>query len=172
MPLFKNAAQLIRSNLEEISAGKRVRRAEIGALSEDHLAQINAFRFANGFPPIIATVVFIGKHIHKGRIVRDGYTVDDILDQIESAMQPCAELQLTETGTALQNPNRRADRYGNSVRDRMHNSPSASSTLFCNSHRGYKKTQIEKPPPFRDGFDLEAPRLGIAVLSRAKRLFY
>jgi len=129
MPLNENFAQLIRNNLEEISAGKRVRRVEIGTLSEEHLVQINAFRSENGFPPIIATIVFIGKHVHKGRIVGDGYTIDDVLEQIESALQPGAELQLTETGTALQNPNRRVDKYGNSVRDRI--------VLECTSHHPY-----------------------------------
>jgi hypothetical protein len=129
MPLYENAAQLIRINLEEITAGKRVRRVEIGVLSDDHLVEINAFRAANGFPPIIAAIVFIGKHLHKGRIVGDGYTIDDVLEQIESALQPCAELQLTETGTALQNPNRRADKYGNAVRDKM--------VLECTSHHPY-----------------------------------
>lgn len=93
MPLHINAAQLIRNNLEEISASRRVKRVEIGVLSEDQLIQINDFRSASGFPPIIATVVFIGKHIYKSRVVGDGYTIDDVLEQIESAMQPCAELQ-------------------------------------------------------------------------------
>ena len=70
-----------------------MKRVEIGVLSEDQLIQINDFRSASGFPPIIATVVFIGKHIYKSRVVGDGYTIDDVLEQIESAMQPCAELQ-------------------------------------------------------------------------------
>lgn len=68
--------------------------------------------------PIIAEVVFVGGHIYKSRIVRDAYTIEDVIDQISSAMDEAAEVLDAIYMTILQNPNGRADRYGNFVRDR------------------------------------------------------
>jgi hypothetical protein len=118
MPLFENARQLIRANLEEIMSARRPKRVEIGDLSDEQLDQINAFRETHELPPIIARVMFIGRHIHRSRIVENGYTIDDVIDQIESSMQSCAVVRVTEIRTALENPTRRMDRYGNSVCDR------------------------------------------------------
>lgn len=118
MPLFENALQMIRNNLQELALSKRPRRIEIGELTDEQLARINEFRIANDFSPIIARVVFIGRHLYQSRIVEDGYTIEDVLEQIESAMRPCAIVKVSELRTALQNPTRRVDRYGNSVSDR------------------------------------------------------
>jgi len=118
MPLYENAAALIRVNLEQLAASKRPEIIEIGELSVQQLTEINEFRVANDFLPIIATVKFLGRHLYKSRIVENGYTIDDILDQIESSMQSCSIVSVTELRTSLENPNRRADRYGNTVLDR------------------------------------------------------
>jgi hypothetical protein len=120
MPLYDNAAELIRANLEQLIAGARPKRVEIGELDLNLFAEINQFRLEEEiFQLTEKKLVFIGKHIYESRIVEDGYSVDDVLDQIQSAMHPCAVLQLTERGTALQNPNKRADKYGNMVNDRI-----------------------------------------------------
>jgi hypothetical protein len=67
-----------------------------------------------------ATVVFLGRHIYESRILRDGYTIDDVIDQIVSGMDPAAVVLHTPTMTAMENPISRADRYGNSkVYDRI-----------------------------------------------------
>jgi hypothetical protein len=118
MSLFENARELIRANLEQIISSGRPKRVEIGDLSNEQLAQINAFREAHGLPPIVARVMFIGRHIHRSRIVENGYTIDDVIDQIENSMQSCAVVSVSEIRTSLENPNRRVDRYGNSVCDR------------------------------------------------------
>ncbi len=120
MPLYENAAELIRANLEQLVAGRRPKRVDIGELEDDRFAEINQFRSEHGiFELTEKKLVFIGRHIYDRRLVGDGYSIDDVLDQIASALQPCSILQLTETGTALQNPNKRADRYGNMVHDRI-----------------------------------------------------
>jgi hypothetical protein len=118
MPLFNNAAPLIRANLEEIIALGRPCRVEIGELSPEQLSKINQFRVRNELPPIIARIVFIGRHVCNSRIRKDGYSIDEVVEQIESALQSCCEVKLTELRTALQNPNKRADNYGNAVTDR------------------------------------------------------
>jgi hypothetical protein len=120
MPLRENAAALIRTNLEQLLAGERPKRVEIGELDDERFAEINEFRLENGiFRLTEKKLVFIGRHVYDSRLVQDGYSVEDVLDQIASAVQPCSILKLTETGTALQNPNKRADRYGNLVNDRV-----------------------------------------------------
>jgi hypothetical protein len=109
---------LIRANLEVLASSKRPKRIEIGDLSDEQLSQINDFRRENGFPAIIARVVFIGRHLYQSRIVENGYTIDEVLEQIENAMKPCAVVRVSELRTSLQNPERRIDKYGNSVSDR------------------------------------------------------
>lgn len=120
MPLHENAAVLIRANLEQLTAGQRPKRVEVGELEDARFAEINQFRFENGLAALAEKkLVFIGKHIYDGRLVKDRYSIEDVLEQITSAISPGSVLQLTETGTALQNPNKRADKYGNMVSDRI-----------------------------------------------------
>jgi hypothetical protein len=68
---------------------------------------------------MIAEIVFIGSHVYRSRIERDGYSIDDVIDQITGAMDAAAVVLQTPTMTAMENPACRADRYGNSVRDRV-----------------------------------------------------
>jgi hypothetical protein len=119
MPLFDSAAASIRLNLEQIRNGQKARLVAIGTLTDAQLAAINARRTVDGFPSITSEVVFIGKHIYISRIVNDGYTVEDVIEQIASAMQSEAAVLDTEKMTAMENPTARADRYGNQVRDRV-----------------------------------------------------
>jgi hypothetical protein len=118
MPLFDNGIDRIRANLEEIQKGNRPHLVSVGALTGEQLSAINQNHYAGARPPIIDEVVFIGRHVFESRIVRDGYTIDDVIDQISSAMSATAVIVLTPYLTAMENPNRRADRYGNVVRDR------------------------------------------------------
>src|ERR1035438_2570709 len=118
MPLLEGARDLIRINLEKLQNGEKVALVVIGTLTELQLRIINDERKTYSHPPIEAAVVFVGNHAYRSRIVGDGYTIDDVIDQIESAMHHAAEVLKSSTMTAIQNPNPRADRYGNLVRDR------------------------------------------------------
>ncbi len=62
-------------------------------------------------------MVFVGRHIHKRRILGDGYTIDDVIDQVESAISQGSELIANEYMTAMRNPIAPADRFGNLVHD-------------------------------------------------------
>ena len=118
MPLLVNARELMRTNLEKIRDGEKVKAITIGELTEKQLEDINSNRAVDQLPPIVAEVVFVGGHIYKSRVVRDGYTVEDVLDQISSAMD-CASVAIkTLKMTEIENPNPRADQYGNLVKDR------------------------------------------------------
>ena len=88
-------------------------------LTDTQLDAINDERRAHGYPPMVAEVVFIGPHVYESRILRDGYTIDDVNDQIASSMKATAVVIQTPTMTAMENPFLRADCYGNAVRDRV-----------------------------------------------------
>lgn len=118
MPLYTNARDVIRTNLGRIRNKNKVHIVPIGTLTAVQLTTINANRLTEGLPPIVEEVVFVGGHIYKSRIMGDGYTIEDVIDQISSAMD-CAAIVLDATHmTIMENPNPRLDRYGNSVRDR------------------------------------------------------
>jgi hypothetical protein len=74
MPLYPNAIEIIRANLEQIAEGKRVRAVVIGTLTERQLGAINLSRTSrvNPLPVVIAEVLFLGQHIYNSRVIRDG----------------------------------------------------------------------------------------------------
>jgi hypothetical protein len=119
MPLSFGAHALIRANLEDLQNGKKVRLVVVGTLTAEQLDGINRQRQSPNHPPIVAEVVFIGHHAYKSRILGDGYTIDDVIDQIESGMDAGAVVLKSHKMTAMENPNPRVDRYGNSIRDRV-----------------------------------------------------
>ncbi len=118
MPLIANARDNARLNLEQIRDGKKIKAVTIGELTAKQLEDINANRLIEGLPPIIAEVVFVGGHVYKSRISRDGYTIEDVLDQICGAMEDTSVVIKSLKMTEMENPTPRLDRYGNTVRDR------------------------------------------------------
>jgi hypothetical protein len=87
MPLHENAAVLIRANLEQLTAGQRPKRVEVGELEDARFAEINQFRSENGLAVLTEKkLVFIGRHIYDGRLVKDRYSIEDVLEQIASAI--------------------------------------------------------------------------------------
>jgi hypothetical protein len=152
MPLYPNAAYLVRANLEALQRGERVRPIAIGTLTIEQLAVLNEYRTeVLGLPPNEAEVVFIGSHIYKRRIVDDGYTLEDAVDQVMSAMDAQSVVVTGRNLTTIQNLNPRADRYGNQIRDKAtlecsgkHPKPE----LYGVSPKGdlNKPTKAGKPP--------------------------
>jgi hypothetical protein len=118
MPLHPEARDLLRANLEGIRDRKKVHAVPLGALTVTQVAAINAARVRLDLNPIIAEVLFVGGHVYRSRILGDGYTIEDVIDQISSAMEDAAIVLDAAHMTAMENPNLRADRYGNLVRDR------------------------------------------------------
>ena len=119
MPLYSNAVKLIRANLEAIANGKQVRAVAIGFLTQKQLDGINSERASRKLPPIVAKVLFVGGHAYKSRVKKDGYTIDDMIDQIVSAMSEESVLDTENYMSAIINPTQREDRYGNKVRDKV-----------------------------------------------------
>ncbi|WP_219608316.1 hypothetical protein [Burkholderia gladioli] len=119
MPLYDNALYLIRGNLEEIRRGGKARAVTVGRLTDDQHEAVNAHRAAADLPPLEdPEIVFIGKHIYNSRIERDNYTIDDVIEQIASALAADAVVMASAKMTALESTTQREDGYGNSVRDR------------------------------------------------------
>ena len=120
MPLNEEGRQLIRANLEQFRPDikVKVKAVIIGVLTDTQLRDIHARQEAEGLPRITAEVIFHGWHVYKSRVVRDGYTIEDVIDQIESAMSCNSVVETTPYMTAMENPLPRADRYGNMVNDR------------------------------------------------------
>lgn len=129
MSLNPNAKDLIRRNLEAIQAGQRVPRVVIGRLTTVQIEAINAQQMAENLPLSIDEVVFVGRHIYKRRIVEDGYVIEDIVDQIESALAGESQVLTNKYMTAIRNPIPRKDRFGNLVND--------EAILECTRYRPY-----------------------------------
>lgn len=117
MPLSEEALALIRANLVGLRSGYKVR---LVVSEPSRLCSLTrSTRSARGYPRIVAEVVFIGRHVYESRIVRDGYSIEDVLDQIASSMNLAAMVLNTPGMTAVENPASRTDRCGNTVRDRV-----------------------------------------------------
>lgn len=120
MPLYKNAEYLIRANLNEIAQGHRVRAVAIGVLTDVQFEAINRQKLSQGLPLLESPeIVFLGKHAYKSRVVRDGYTIDDMVTQITCALAETAIAVASPRMTALRSTELRQDGYGNDVRDEV-----------------------------------------------------
>jgi hypothetical protein len=128
MPLYENAFDLMRANFARIAQGGKPQGVIIGTLTAEQLNTLNRMRAAHrpSLPPVTGEVLFYGRHLYGSRVDRDGYTVEDVLDQIASAMSADSVLAPHPHSTVLQNPRSRADHYGNSVRD--------LAVLECTAH--------------------------------------
>lgn len=110
---------MLRENLQRLQVGKGPRLVVIGFLTQTQVDEINAKRSTEGLPPISAEVVFVGKHLFNSRVVEDGYSIDDVIDQIESGMAGSSVVASNPARAMIENPVPRADRYGNLVSDRV-----------------------------------------------------
>jgi hypothetical protein len=117
MPLYPDSERLIRGCFSMLKRGKRPRYVAIGELTEAQLAEINAERATRKFKPIKAALLFDGYHVYKSRILQDGYTEDDVIAQIQSALADDSEVKLSQKMTALRNRGKREDGYGSKVND-------------------------------------------------------
>jgi hypothetical protein len=118
MPLYDNATYLIRANLEECERGGRVRAVVIGHFTQAQYKTINAYRETVGLPRLESPeIVLIGSHLFRSRVTRDGYTIDDVMLQIEYALADTALVIPTSKMTATRSVTLRADGYGNEVLD-------------------------------------------------------
>ncbi|MGD0630146.1 MAG: hypothetical protein ABR987_12370 [Terracidiphilus sp.] len=119
MPLYANGRDLIRKNLAALQAGERTPRVVVGRLTKSQIEAVNAQQAEQGLPLSIDELVFVGRHIFQRRMMGDGYTIDDVLIQIESALSEESVVIANEYMTAIKNPGARPDRLGNFVHDEV-----------------------------------------------------
>ena len=119
MPLYGGAGNLIRASLSQFRPDKKVRVKPIiiGELTDIQLAAIHTQQDAKGFPRIIKEILFHGWHIYKQRVLQDGYQINDVIEQITSAICESSVVREPKFMTEMQNPIERDDGYGNKVRD-------------------------------------------------------
>lgn len=116
MPLYTNALELIRSNLEQLRDGERPKFVAIGKLTDQQLLVINQKQEQAGMPTVQCNeILYMGRHHYNSRAIKDGYTIDDLLKQIESAL---SESSIVENNKVLKSITLRDDGYGNKVEDR------------------------------------------------------
>lgn len=117
MPLVENAEKRIRKNLQYIRNGRKAHPVVIGFLTDIQLAKMNEERAQRGFPEMNAKIVFVGQHVYDSRIQQDGYSVDDVIKQITSAMNESSVFHANPKMNSLVSSSTREDDYGNSVID-------------------------------------------------------
>ncbi len=117
MPLLANAKDLILKNLLKVHHGRRAKPVVIGSLTDVQLAALNTERQQRGFKPMIAELVFVGNHIYDSRVREDGYSFDDVIAQVYSAMHETAILSHSPKMSGLVSSAKRDDGYGNNVTD-------------------------------------------------------
>ncbi len=117
MPLYPNALDLIRVNLELLKAGGRPKVISIGYLTETQHQAINVIRTREEKPLLVEPVVlFLGRHLYESRNA-DGYTIDDMMSMIESALSADSVAHAHHKMTGIMNHSARDDGYGNQVHD-------------------------------------------------------
>ncbi len=118
MPLYGDAESRIRFNLTRIATGERAPSIEIGFLTETQFTELNTGRSSLGLHLLEQNeILFVGRHLYNSRS-KDGYTVDDMIEQIVSALSPLSVVNIGPTWSRIDNPVPRSDRYGNIVNDR------------------------------------------------------
>lgn len=117
MPLYPGADVLVRNNLLLISAGERAPLRAIGRFTDRQFEDVNFARIEMGFHPLeVNEIVFIGRHLYTSRS-RDGYSVDEMIHQIISALDEVSIAVVTPKMSCLRNRVGRQDRWGNTVFD-------------------------------------------------------
>jgi hypothetical protein len=124
MGLYQDAENLIRSNLElaarwfalERTARTKPPIVRIGELSEAQLTTINQQRQEEELPPVVAAVLFDGRHMYESRCIEDGYTIDEVIEMIFIAFNDGAHVA-PGWSTVLISPTTRVNKAGKTVRD-------------------------------------------------------
>jgi hypothetical protein len=119
MPLYASGLRKIRSNLLQIEAGQKPFIVAVGFFTPEQLCQINAARISSGFPALRPEIKFHGGHLYRSRCLKDSYTVDQVIEQIESAFSKESVVDSSRRSVVLYNPTPRMDREGNLVTDKV-----------------------------------------------------
>jgi len=70
-----------------------------------------------GFPVLRSEILFHGSHLFHRRCVKDLYTIDQVLEQIQSAFSEVSGVDPSRPSVVIRNPNKRVDHNGMLVND-------------------------------------------------------
>lgn len=70
-----------------------------------------------GFPALRPEILFHGSHLYNSRCVENPYTIDQVLEQIESAFSANSLVNPSRPSVVIRNPNKRQDHNGMLVND-------------------------------------------------------
>jgi hypothetical protein len=119
LPLFADGLRKIHRNLTQIESGEKPLVAKIGFFTPEQIVQINEVRISMGFPALRPEILFHGSHLYNSRCVGNGYTIDQVLEQIQSAFSGASVVDSSRSSLVLYNPNKRMDHEGKLVNDRV-----------------------------------------------------
>ena len=117
MPVHVDAEAKVKANLEAVRRGDRPGIKVIGELTQKQFDDINDINGQHGQPGLGSRdIVYMGRHHYESRAA-DGYSIQDMWLQVESALSETSVVGGNARMTRMQNPATRADGYGNAVRD-------------------------------------------------------
>ena len=117
MCLYDGMLTVVRRQLQLIAEGKWVSLVEVGCLTDDQHRQLCEFRERRGLPKVESPqIVYLGRHHYDSRVVQ-GYTINDLVQQLEASTVDDAKPMFAGKMTSLLSPRLRADGYGRMVRD-------------------------------------------------------
>jgi hypothetical protein len=117
MPLYADGLKKIRRNLLQAQSGERPKVTMVGFFTPKQLASINEGRLSRGFPALRPEIMFHGLHLYQSRCVKNAYTIDQVLEQIQSAFSDDSVVDSSRPSVIIRNPNKRADHNGKLVND-------------------------------------------------------
>lgn len=133
--LLENALELIKENLECLQRGEKAPQITIGYFTAKQFDDINLYREENQLPPLLSNeILYVGRHHYQSRVIKDGYNIEDLILQIESALTDMSEIVITKKGSTLVSKTLRDDGYGNYVEDTAvfeFTAKKPKSELFC-----------------------------------------
>ncbi|WP_165214231.1 hypothetical protein [Affinirhizobium pseudoryzae] len=115
--MYPGAERQIRGNLELLARGGRAPLISVGYFSARQFEDINFARLDADLHPLGQNeIVFIGRHLYVSPH-RDGYSIDDMIEQIRHALAEEAIAIITAKMSCLRNLRGRQDRWGNTIYD-------------------------------------------------------
>jgi hypothetical protein len=117
MPLYADGLRKIRRNLLQVQSGQKPWVAKVGFFTPEQIARINEARISMGFPALRPEILFHGSHLFKSRCVKNPYMIDQVLEQIQSALSGASVVDPSRPSVVIRNPNKRMDHNGMLVND-------------------------------------------------------
>jgi len=119
MPLYADGLKKIRRNMIDAQNGRGPRLTKVGFFTPEQLLLINEARRSMGFSELEPVIVFHGAHLYNSRCVENGYTIDQVLVQIESAFSENSAVDSSRPSVVIRNPDKRTDDNGVQVNDEV-----------------------------------------------------